>query len=52
MNNEINNKLKEAHELADKELFKMYWNEKIFGVKKIYVLFTGLFLILGACVLS
>ena len=52
MKEEINSKLKEAHELADKELFKMYWNEKICGVKKVYILFTGIFLILGACILS
>ena len=49
---ELNNKLKEAHALADKELLKMYWNEKIFGVKKVYIFFTGIFLVLGSCILS
>lgn len=34
---EIDKKIKEAHELADKELLKFYFEQKIFGIKTKYV---------------
>ena len=34
---EIENKIKEAHEVADKELRRLYFEQKIFGIKTKYV---------------
>ena len=34
---EIDDKLKEANDLADKELLKLYFDQKIFGIKTKYV---------------
>ena len=48
---EIDNKLKEAHKLADKELLKMYWNKKIFGIAKKYWLSLGVISIFISCAL-
>jgi len=46
---ELNNKLKEAHRLADKELFKIYWNEKVFGISKKYWLIIGITTVFISC---
>ena len=33
---EIENKIKEAHKVADKELRRLYFQQKMFGIKRKY----------------
>ena len=48
---EIENKIKEAHQVADKELRRLYFEQKMLGVKQKYYYIVGFSLIFLGLVL-
>ena len=48
---EIENKIKEAHEVADKELRRLYFEQKMFGIKQKYYYIAAVGLLFAGFVL-
>ena len=48
---EIENKIKEAHKVADKELMRLYFQQKMFGIKRKYYYIAAVGLLFAGFVL-
>jgi hypothetical protein len=48
---EIENKIKEAHKVADKELRRLYFEQKMFGIKRKYYYIVAVGLLFAGFVL-
>ena len=48
---EIEKKIKEAHKVADKELMRFYFQQKIFGIKRKYYYIVAVGLLFAGFVL-